>query len=256
MDHPTDNLIRARFLERDAIDTDEAGILHGHFSVFDSWYEVNSAWEGRFVERVAPGAFTDTIARDADRVRVLYDHGADPTVGNKPLGKIRSLTEDDTGAAYEVQLFTDASYVADLMPALRAGELGASFRFRVARESWAEPKKATAHNPHELPERTIEAVDLYEFGPVTFPASMAATAGVRSMSDTFIEKLLSDPRFVARFTDRVGVTVVDKILAGLPDDVRDGITASEPADGGDEAPDTGTPVSIVRARAFALGALR
>jgi len=37
------------------------------------------------------------------------------------------------------------------------------------------------YNPDALPERTIHEVELFEFGPVTFPAYAGATAGVRSV---------------------------------------------------------------------------
>lgn len=67
-----------------------------------------------------------------------------------------------------------------------------------------------------LPERTITGADVLEFGPVTFPAYEAASASVRCGTDRFLDSLTNDPRFVARFTERVGRTVIEKILADLP----------------------------------------
>jgi phage head maturation protease len=65
---------------------------------------------------------------------VLFQHGSDPQIGDKPLGPIDQLREDDTGAYYEVPLL-EASYVRDnVLPGLKAGLYGASFRFRVVRE--------------------------------------------------------------------------------------------------------------------------
>ncbi len=161
--------------------------LHGHFSVFNEWTEIRSMWEGTFIERIAPGAFAKTFQERGDRIKVLFDHGHDPQIGNKPLGKVRSLTEDEKGAAYEVDLF-DSSYVRDLIPALEAGTLGASFRFRVVREDFDEEPERSAYNPDGLPERTIREAAVAEFGPVTFPAYEGATAGVRSTTDDFILK--------------------------------------------------------------------
>jgi HK97 family phage prohead protease len=82
------------------------------------------------MERIAPGAFKKTFREQPRPMRVLFQHGMDPQVGDKPLGPIRDLREDETGAYYEVPLL-DASYVRDqVLPGLRAGLYGASFRFR------------------------------------------------------------------------------------------------------------------------------
>lgn len=217
---PTDNIIRSRF-GGDSIElrVDEAGdgrTLHGHFSVFNTWTEINSHYEGRFLERVAPGAFTKAFA-DPKNLRVLYEHGADPSIGNKPIAAPTVLRQDDFGAYYEAEMF-DASYSNDLLPALRAGQLGASFRFKVSGEHWDDRPKRTDDNPEGLPERTIRDVSLYEFGPCTWGAYADATAGVRSGTDTFIDRLLNDPMFIARFTDRCGLTVVERVLAEAPGD--------------------------------------
>lgn len=167
---------------------DGLGLLNGHFSVFNTWYEVNSLWEGNFLERVAPGAFAQTITEDRSGMKVLFDHGHDPQVGNKVLGPIRTLQEDSEGPYYEVPLL-DTSYNRDLLPGLAAGVYGASFRFRVREESWNDEPGASDHNPKGIPERTILNTRTMEFGPVTFPASPEASAGVRSLTDQFYDRL-------------------------------------------------------------------
>lgn len=219
MTHPTDNLVRARHDVRAAqidTDTDSGGrTLHGHFAVFDEWTEIDSLFEGRFLERIAPTAFDRTFTERGDRVRILYDHGSDPSIGNKPLGAPDVLRADEIGAYYESELY-DTSYVNELLPALRDGQLGASFRFRVVADTWSDPREATEHNPQRLSERTITDVDLYELGPVTFPAYESATAGVRSATDEFCERMLHDPLFVARLTERAGLPVVQQILNDAP----------------------------------------
>lgn len=256
-DHPTDNLVRA-FIAPEAIEfrsTDGGGRkMFGHFAVFNRWTEIDSWYEGRFLERIAPTAFDRAFREQRDRIRVLYDHGHDPSVGNKPLGVAETLRADGVGAFYEVDLF-DAGYVNDLLPALRANQLGASFRFRVVGQSWNDPTQRSDHNPERLPERTITDVDLYEFGPVTFPAYADATAGVRSMTDTFADRLLHDPTFVARFTERVGEKVAARVLSSLPSDGRGQDPApTVPADGGStEAPTTfGLSAEDVRAMAMTI----
>jgi phage head maturation protease len=74
--------------------------MHGHFAVFNRWTEINSWFEGNFLERIAPGAFKKTFREKTPKV--LFQHGQDPQIGDKPLGPIESLAEDETGAAYEV----------------------------------------------------------------------------------------------------------------------------------------------------------
>lgn len=192
MDAPRNDLIRADMRTQPATREEGDGrTLFGHFSAFNRWYEIDS-WEGHFLERVAPGAFAKTIAEGRDKMRVLYDHGNDPQLGNKPLGPIRELREDDVGAYYEVPLI-DTSYNRDfVIPALDAGLLGASFRFRTIRDDWDDHPQRSSHNPHGIPERTLTEVAVPEFGPVTFGASQAATAGVRSKADFDLWQNLDD----------------------------------------------------------------
>jgi HK97 family phage major capsid protein/HK97 family phage prohead protease len=145
-------------------------------------------FEGRFLERISPGAFRKTINENRDKIRVLFQHGRDPQIGDKPLGPIGELREDDKGVYYEVPLL-DTSYNRDLIPGLREGLYGASFRFSVLKEELVSEPKRSAYNPDGLPERTLTEVKLSEFGPVTFPAYSGATAGVRSATDWFREAI-------------------------------------------------------------------
>jgi HK97 family phage prohead protease len=165
-------------------DGEDGRTMFGHFAKFDVWTEINSFFEGNFLERIAPGAFRKTFREGRDSIRALFQHGHDPTVGDKPLGPVRELYEDKEGAYYEVPLL-DTSYNADILPGLREGLYGASFRFQAIREEFIEEPEASDYNPRALPERTLKEVRLFEFGPVTFPAYASATANVRSLTDHF-----------------------------------------------------------------------
>jgi len=158
------------------------------FSTFDTWYEIDSWWEGEFLERTTKGAFAQTIAEDRDSIKVLYDHGFDYQIGNKVLGPIDDLREEADSPLGVVPLF-DTQYNRELLPGLEAGVYGSSFRFRVTGETWDDEPEPSDDNPRGLPERTITKVRLFEFGPVTFPANPESTAKLRSLTDTYYEQL-------------------------------------------------------------------
>jgi phage head maturation protease len=80
------------------------------------------------MERIASGAFARTIKVDRSRMRILFNHGTDPSIGNKPIAAVELLGEDPRGAFYGGYLFP-VDYALQLVPALRAGQLGSSFRF-------------------------------------------------------------------------------------------------------------------------------
>lgn len=206
----------------------EPEFLVGHFATFDRWTEINSMFEGNFMERISPGAFKKTMRDQRDSMRVLFQHGRDPQVGDKPLGPITDLREDDVGAAYEVQML-DTSYNRDLVPGLRAGLYGASFRFSVLREDFSMEPGVSDTNPAGIPERTIREARVSEFGPVTFPAYADASAGIRSMTDEFI---------LARFKNN-------------PDRVREllGLGSAMP----DNAPPAGAELQLTPVRDAASG---
>jgi HK97 family phage prohead protease len=165
---PRDVLFRALSEAPELRAAAEGGMptLHGHFAVFNKWTEIDSIFEGRFLEQLAPGAFAKTIKENRANMRVLFQHGKDPQIGNKPLGPIDVLEEDATGARYEVPLL-DTTYNRDLIPGLEKGLYGASFRFRVTREDVNNKPERSSANPDGIPERTIREVQLQEFGPVT-----------------------------------------------------------------------------------------
>jgi HK97 family phage major capsid protein len=177
------------------------GTMTGHFSTFNDWYEINSFWEGKFIERIAPGAFKRTINNRSNQspVRVLLDHGFDPGMGDRPLGLPEMLQEDATGPYAEVPLFEGVPQI--IVSGLRAGAYGQSFRFNVMADDWVEdPEADTWEDPGndkwtDLPQRTIREVRLIEFGPTAFPANPAADAGLRSAgslrssTDDFYERL-------------------------------------------------------------------
>lgn len=193
------NLEIVRAVPRAVSAKDDAGqqpLLEVRFSKFGEWYEINSFFEGNFMERTEAGAFAKTIDESRGQVKVLFNHGYDPAIGTKVLGTIEDLREDEDTPVGEVRMF-DTSYNRDLLPGLRAGVYGSSMRMRVVKDEWSKAPERSEFNPKGLPERTIKEVRLFEFGPVTFPANPEATSGVRSMTDEYYAEMRSrDPERV------------------------------------------------------------
>lgn len=194
---PREDLYRAArpgFEVRSAEEEGGLPTLFGHLIRWNEWTEIHDAFEGSFMERFAPGAFAKSISENRDSIKALFQHGHDPTIGDKPLGSISELEEDDVGARYEVDLL-DTDYVREIVPGLEAGVYGASFRFHAMREEIDDSPERSERNPDGIQERTVKEAKLFEFSPVTFPAYAGSTAGVRSLSQHFniFEQLGRDP---------------------------------------------------------------
>lgn len=192
---PRDYAVRANFPGAALRDEDNAPpVMHGYLSNFGEWAKVDSRIEGQFMERMAPGAFKNTINQNRSRMRVIYDHGQDPRFGRHPLGPIQRLEEDERGVLFEVPLL-DTSNNRDLLPGLRAGVYGSSYKFRAVKmDRPVRPGGATDTNPDRWEERTIREVEMVEFGPTPFPVYAGSTAGVRSLTDEYrINQLGIDP---------------------------------------------------------------
>lgn len=220
------------------------------FSAFGVWYEINSWYEGRYLERVLPGAFTKTIVERGDRVKIFFNHGFDMYIDEKILGRPDILEERTDGVYAEVPML-DTSYNRDLIPGLRIGGYGSSFMFNVLDELWNYEPEPSDHNPDGLPERSILQVRLFECGPVTWPANEAATAGMRSigMTDWYAEQLRSRDQgrhdaLIRPFTDfraQHGLRTVDSEAApAAVEPVHDGLGTALPpaATSPTDAPDT------------------
>ena len=112
--HQIEDLIRMTVLEDSQLRmSDDGTTLTGYAALFDTPTVINS-WEGHFEERIMPGAFTKTLAERGDKIKVLFNHGFDPTIGDKPLGKPSVMREDSKGLYVEVPL-DDTSYNRDLI---------------------------------------------------------------------------------------------------------------------------------------------
>lgn len=127
---------------------------------------------GMFVEKIANGAFTESLAR-AD-VRALVDHDTGRVIGRSAAGTLK-LREDAKGLFTEIDL-PDTTDGRDLAVQIARGDItGMSFGFRVQSENWDESG--------DVPVRTILKADLIEVSAVAFPAYPETSIAMRSLEE-------------------------------------------------------------------------
>jgi HK97 family phage prohead protease len=125
-------------------------------------------------ERILPGTF-DRAIRDSHDVRALANHDKNQLLGRTSSGTCR-LSVDEIGLRYEIDL-PDTQAGRDVGTSIQRGDLdGSSFSFVPTRVSWVEEGR--------LMIRQVEDVDLYDVGPVTFPAYAGTSSGLRSEGDS------------------------------------------------------------------------
>ena len=245
--HPQREVIRAlppAVAVRDEVGEDTRPVIFGHFARFDEWTEINSFFEGHFLERIRPGAFRKTFRERRDQIRVLFQHGRDPELRDRPIAEPQDLREDDLGAYHESRLFDGLPDM--IVQGLRAGQYGQSFKMEILREEFVEEPGASEHNPAGLPERSIKEIRLFEYGPVTFPAYANTTPGVRSLTDDFLFGWVAE--FPQRARDLFGAvdlspaalaaarsTTTQDPAPSKPDAASDGTSAQERRDPGHSA---------------------
>lgn len=185
--------VRTSFFEFRAADPgdgepNDGRTLRGYGAVFDQPTTIES-YAGSFEEVVKPGAFRKTLR---ERTPVMqFDHGNDKRVGSVPIASIEELYEDAEGLFVRARVF-DNDVVEPIRQAIEGRAIrGMSFKFRVMQDRWVDNagKKirddelaALLDNPGERGpiRREITEVQLFELGPVVFPAYEQTTVGVRS----------------------------------------------------------------------------
>lgn len=184
-------------------------LIVGYASVFyragdpATEYEIfpADAYGPRVVERIMPTAF-DRAAREDD-VAGLFNHDSAIVLGRSSAGTLR-LSVDATGLRFEIDP-PDTGAARDLIQSLRRGDIrGSSFAFLPRGTKIVENK--TAGGPGEVVLERHD-VQLFDVGPVTFPAYAGASSGVRAAGDrsAVLREIGRDP--AARDRDRVAVAL-------------------------------------------------
>ena len=171
-------------------------LIRGHAAVFNT--ETDLGW---FRERIAPGAFSESIGKDD--VRALFNHDENFILGRNKAGTL-SMREDDRGLYVENE-YPDTQAARDLVTSIERGDISQmSFGFQTIKDSWETEENAAK----DL--RTLEKVKLWDVSPVTFPAYQETDVAVRShdcWSQSKAESLKYKPFKTALLRRRLALTV-------------------------------------------------
>lgn len=128
---------------------------------------------GMFREQIAPGAFTESMAKRD--VRSLWNHNTDYPLGRVGNGTLR-LSEDEVGIHFENEP-PATSWGQDALESIRRGDVTqTSFGFVTLEDDWS------LDNNEQLI-RTIRKGELWEISPVVFPAYPQTEVGVRGLNE-------------------------------------------------------------------------
>lgn len=162
------SLAKVRAEEREG----KSPVIAGYGAVFydgteGTEYKIGSYWR----ERLMPGAFDRALAEGHD-CRCLFNHDVNHVLGRTASGTCK-LSIDARGLAYECEPNSEDTDAMNVVAKLKRGDVsGSSFSFRIRQEEYVyEEDQIIA---------LIKDVDLYDVGPVTFPAYEATEASVRS----------------------------------------------------------------------------
>jgi uncharacterized protein len=154
----------------DGLPAGVVGRLTGYAAVFNRDSQEFDGWEKPWVERVAPGAFTRTLAEDSDQV-ALHSHDSARPLAKR--GRGLTLAEDDEGLRVEIDL-PDTTDGRDLLAQVRAGLIDAmSFGFTV--------REDVIERGEDRDVRTLKDVRLVEVSAVLWPAYPDTSLAVRSL---------------------------------------------------------------------------
>ena len=146
--------------------------IAGVAAVYSQQYDT-----GWYIESIAPGAFTRALTEQQD-VRCLFNHDVNNLLARTTNGTLR-LADSTAGLAFEADTDPSTSIGRDVPAMIGRGDVdGCSFSFNVRKASWRDEFDSSGNWVQSY--RTIEDVDLFDVGPVTFPAYTATSVDVKA----------------------------------------------------------------------------
>ena len=155
------------------VETREDGTrtIVGYGAVFHRSGDAGTEYElwDDVVEHVGRSAFDRALIEDDPRG--LFNHDSGSLLGRFSAGTLR-LSVDEIGLRYEIDV-PDTQVGRDTVVSIERGDLtGSSFAFIPRAVKWESAGGRDV--------RTLEDVELFDVGPVTYPAYEATTTGTRS----------------------------------------------------------------------------
>ncbi len=185
---------------------DNTRVIEGYAAVFFRSGDVGTQyelWEG-VVERVSPTAF-DRAMRERDDARGAFNHDPNFILGRVSAGTMR-LSVDSIGLRYEIDL-PDTQAGRDTATSIERGDItGSSFAFSPRQTRWI----SGAEGEPEI--RMLEDVELFDCGPVTYPAYESTTTGVRSSGEADEARASHAAWKAERAKEKEAVSVRKRIL--------------------------------------------
>ena len=126
----------------------------------------------RFTERIAPGAFNETLASGAD-VKLFYNHDSSMPLARTKSGTLK-LKSDRNGLAFSATL-PETTLGNDVRALIERGDLTGemSFGFHVVEDSWSKDRS----------ERLVKRAQLVEVSIVQDAAYPQTSSSLRSVSE-------------------------------------------------------------------------
>jgi len=150
-------------------------VLEGYAAVFGEDYVLYESKSFRAIERVKQGAFTRAIEEKQD-VRCCFNHNPDNVLARTANDTLK-LAQDQKGLRFEASLDARTHIAQDVLCFIDRGDVdGCSFAFFVRKQNWTE----TEDDGFTTYVREIEDLDLFEQGPVLFPAYIGTSVGARA----------------------------------------------------------------------------
>jgi len=170
-----ENLER-RFLAGSTVNTAKASTENSdgkRAGGYAALYNSESGDLGGFVEVIAPGAFTRSLASVATgdlNAFLFWQHDSKDILASTRSSTL-VLSEDETGLAFD---FDTDGMDEKQRKTLARGDLQVSFGFKTVKDQWEEREDGTIL-------RTILDLDLIETSLVTFPAYSASSVAMRAL---------------------------------------------------------------------------
>tara|TARA_B100000809_G_scaffold154054_1_gene151424 strand:- start:4590 stop:5210 length:621 start_codon:yes stop_codon:yes gene_type:complete len=181
-------------------------VITGYAAVFYRADDPGTEFElmDDYVERIMPGAFTNAIEARQD-VRGLFNHDMNQVLGRTTAGTM-VLSEDGLGLRYDITM-PDTQLGRDVATSISRGDVtGSSFSFQVGTDG-AEIRRDDGQTVREL-----RNLDVFDVGPVTFPAYKGTSTTLRSLDNVQESNAALDQWLEAAQRDQDAVTVRARLI--------------------------------------------